>query len=60
MIMLVRLGVAARFAFCMVKLIGADEDAARYKKRALNAVLFGVIAESAWVIKDLVMYYYFN
>ena len=55
---LVRLGVIARFIFCMVKLIGADEDAGKYKRRAKNAVLFWIIAESVWVIRDLVFYYY--
>ena len=57
-LIIVRLGVVARFIFCMVKLIGADEDAGRYKKRSINAVIFWVIAESVWVIKDLVLYYY--
>lgn len=55
---LVRLGVVARFIFCMVKLIGADDEAARYKKRAKNAVLFWIITESVWIIKDLVFFYY--
>ena len=55
---LVRLGVVARFIFCMVKLTGADEDAGKYKKRAKNAVLFWIIAESVWIIKDIVFYYY--
>ena len=55
---LVRLGVVARFIFCMVKLIGADEDAGKYKKRAKNAVLFWIIAESVWIIKDIVLFYY--
>ena len=58
LIMLVRLGVVARFIFCMVKLIGADEDAGRYKKRAVNSVLFWIITESVWIIKDLTLYYY--
>jgi hypothetical protein len=55
---LVRLGVAARFIFCMVKLIGADEEAGRYKKRAKNSVIFWIIAESVWIIRDLALYYY--
>jgi hypothetical protein len=55
---LVRLGVVGRFIFCMTKLIGAEEEAAKYKKRAKNAVLFWIIAESIWVIKDIVFYYY--
>ena len=58
LIALVRVGVAARFIFCMVKLSGADEDAGRYKRRAKNAVLFYIIAESCWQIKDLVISYY--
>ena len=57
-LILVRLGVVGRFIFCMVKLIGADEEAGKYKKRAKNAVLFWIIAECVWVIKDLVFFYY--
>lgn len=55
---IVRLGVVARFIFCLVKLISAEDEATRYKKRAINAVLFWIIAESVWVIKDLALYYY--
>jgi hypothetical protein len=55
---LVRVGVAGRFIFCMMKLIGAEEEAGKYKKRAKNAVLFWIIAESVWAIKDLIFYYY--
>lgn len=32
--------------------------AAQYKKRARNTVIFYVIAESIWQIKDLILYYY--
>ena len=55
---IVRLGVVARFIFCLVKLMAAEEEATRYKKRAINAVLFWIIAESVWIIKDLALYYY--
>ena len=55
---LVRVGVVGRFIFCMVKLIGAEEEAGRYKKRAKNAVIFWIIAESIWFLRDLVLYYY--
>lgn len=57
-IMLVRLGAVMRFVYCMVRLSGADEDAAKYKKRTKNVVIFYVIAESIWQIRDLVLYYY--
>lgn len=58
MMIIVRLGVVTRFIFCMVKLMGAEEEAAGYKKRAVNAVVFWIIAESIWILKDLILYYY--
>ena len=57
-IILVRAGATARFIYCMVRLAGAEDDAAMYKKRAKNVVIFYIIAESIWQIKDLVLYYY--
>ena len=57
-IMLVRLGCAARFIYCMVRLTAAEEEQAQYKKRAKNTVIFYIIAESIWQIKDMVLYYY--
>ena len=58
LMIIVRLGVIGRFIFCMVKLIGAEDEALRYKKRAKNAVLFWILAESIWIIKDIILYYY--
>ena len=55
---IVRLGVAARFIFCMIKLMGAEEEAVKYKKRSINAVLFWIIAECVWIIKDVTLFYY--
>lgn len=57
-IILVRLGAVARFVYCMVRLSAAEEQAAQYKKRAKNTVIFYIIAESIWAIKDMVLYYY--
>ena len=56
-ILLVRVGAVARFIYCMVRLASAEEQAAQYKKRARNTVIFYVIAESIWQIKDLILYY---
>ena len=47
-ILLVRVGAVARFIYCMVRLAAAEEQAAQYKKRARNTVIFYVIAESIW------------
>ena len=58
-IALVRIGAVARFIYCLIRLESAEEQAAQYKKRAINAVIFYIIAESIWQIKDLILYYYF-
>lgn len=57
-IMLVRIGAVARFIYCMVRLQAAEEQAAQYKKRAKNTVIFYIIAESIWQLKDLILFYY--
>ncbi len=57
-IMLVRIGAVARFIYCMIRLQAAEEQAAQYKKRAKNTVIFYIIAESIWQLKDLILYYY--
>lgn len=57
-IMLVRIGAVVRFIYCMVRLQAAEEQAAQYKNAPKNAVIFYVIAESIWQLKDLILYYY--
>lgn len=57
-IALIRIGAVARFIYCLIRLESAEEQAAQYKKRAINAVIFYIIAESIWQIKDLILYYY--
>jgi len=57
-ILLVRVGAAARFIYCMVRLTAAEEQAAQYKKRVRNTVIFYVLAESIWQIKDMLLFYY--
>lgn len=53
-ISIIRLGAVFRFIYCMIRLQGAEEEQAQYKKRAKNTVLFYIIAESVWQIKDIV------
>lgn len=57
-ILLIRVGCVARFIYCMIRLSAAEEEATQYKKRAKNTVIFYVIAESIWQIKDLILHYY--
>lgn len=57
-ILLIRLGCVARFVYCMIRLAGADDEAPQYKKRTRNVILFYILAESIWQIKDIVLFYY--
>ena len=57
-ISLIRLGAVFRFIYCMVRLEGAEEEQMQYRKRAKNTMLFYVLAESVWQIKEIVFYYY--
>ena len=57
-ISLIRLGAVFRFIYCMVRLEGAEEEQMQYRRRAKNTVLFYVLAESVWQIKEIVFYYY--
>ena len=57
-IALIRVGAIFRIVYCMVRLGATDEEQAQYKKRAKNTVIFYILAESIWQIKDIVMYYY--
>lgn len=57
-IVLIRAGAVFRLIYCMVRLQGAEEEQAQFKKRAKNTVLFYVLAECIWQIKDIVFYYY--
>lgn len=59
-IALVRVGAVFRFVYCLVRLSGTEEEAAQYKKRAKNTVLFYIIAESIWQVKDIILHYYAN
>ena len=57
-ILLVRVGAVFRLVYCFIRLISAEEEATQYKKRAKNTVIFYIIAECIWQIKDIVLYYY--
>ena len=55
---IIGLGVTARVVFCLIKMMYDEEGKSSYKRKIINIVIFGVIAELCLVIKDLVMFYY--
>lgn len=55
---LIRAGAIFRLVYCMFRLISTEDEAATYKKRARNVVIFYLIAELIWQFKDLIISYY--
>ena len=59
MIGIIRTGVILRFTVCMISMQKADDEMERIKKRIINLIVFYIIAESIFQIKDI-LFYYFN
>lgn len=57
-IMLIRSGSALRVIYGLIRMGTSEEEAAVFKKRARNTVVFYVLAECIWQIKELVLGYY--
>lgn len=57
-IVLIRIGVIFRVAFCFLKMTTADDEAPQLKKRIKHAILFYILAEMAWIIRDMATNYY--
>ena len=57
-ITLIRSGSTLRIIYCFITMAGDEELAATYKKRIKNTLMFYIMAESVYVIRDLAMYYY--
>ncbi|MFA9399342.1 MAG: mercury transporter [Clostridiaceae bacterium] len=57
-IMLIRVGAVFRVVYCLVLMGASDEESNMYKKRAKNTVVFYIISECIWQIKDIVISYY--
>jgi len=54
---LIALGVTMRVIYCLIKMM-YSEDRSSYKRKMINIIIFGIIAELSLIIKDVVMYYY--
>lgn len=55
---LIALGVTMRVIFCLIKMMYSEDERNVYKRKMINIVVFGVIAELCLVIKDVIMFYY--
>jgi hypothetical protein len=57
-IILIRAGAALRVVFCLIKMGGNESDTETYKKKGRNIVVFYIISESVWQIKNIIVGYY--
>lgn len=51
-------GVLFRVMYCFIKMIYDEEASASYKKKIKNTIIFGIVSELCFVIKDLIVGYY--
>lgn len=57
-LILIRSGTVLRVVYCFV-MMGTDEELEKaYKKKIRNVIVFYVLAESCYVIKDVITSYY--
>ncbi|MBC2579397.1 mercury transporter [Clostridium sp. DJ247] len=57
-VMLIRVGAGLRVIYCFIRMGASEDESVMYKKRAKNTVVFYVLAECIWQIKELVLVYY--
>lgn len=54
----IRVGAITRIAFCFLKMIGNEEEINVYKKRIKNVIIFYIVAEGVWRLKNIITYYF--
>ena len=58
MIGIIRTGVILRFTICMISMQKADDEVEGIKKRIVNLIVFYIIAESIFQVRDILFYYF--
>lgn len=54
----IRAGALTRVIYCFVKAIYNHDEIDVYKRRGKNTIVFYILAESVWQIKDILFYYF--
>jgi len=57
-LVVIRAGAVCRIAYCFLRMVTAEEEATQYKKRVRNTLLFYILAESAFILKDIFINYF--
>ena len=58
LLILIPSACAARCIYCLIAISMNSDEAKTYKKRMINAIIFTVIAESIFVIYNLIASYF--
>lgn len=51
-------GVVLRVIYCLIKIQYSEDEMMVYKKRIVNIIAFGIIAELVLSIKDVIRWYF--
>ncbi len=51
-------GLIMRVLYCLIKMMYSEDEIPVYKKRIVNIIVFGIIAELILSIKDMIRGYY--
>lgn len=54
---LISTGLGMCVVYLFIKLMHEDEEAARYRKRLKNTVVFAIIAQVPFVVRDIIISY---
>ena len=54
---LISTGLGMRVVYLFIELMHEDEEAARYRKRLKNTVVFAIIAQVPFVVRDIIISY---
>ena len=57
-IVIIPAGVLFRVIYCLIKMMYAEDEYQLYKKRMVNIIIFGILAESIFVLKDMIYSYF--
>ncbi len=57
-LLLIRMGAVLRVVYCFIYIAMDEEQAGSYKRRLKHTVVFYILAESIWQIKEMVLSYY--
>lgn len=59
LIIAIRTGALMRLVYCFVRIgTSAEEEQPQYRKRLRNTLVFYILAELVWVMKDLIINYF--